>query len=418
MIKQIIPGVIVEVVAGEREAESGVSGVVAMPLVRDWGDTVTVLRKGQSPLYSLGHRLNEMKLVNEVMKYADELILYRLNAGTKASGTLAGSITATAVYGGKRGNDISVTVKVVDETFVIKTFLGTVEMDSQTVKTAADFQENGLITITGTGTLTDATVKLTNGADGDEEDYDGFFAEMEKHEYNILAYTGSDKETAGQIAAFVQEQRAQGNMVQAVLSGYTANNKAIYNNTIGGRTLEYELSPQEACATMAGILAHCGIKESATGFDVTGWTETVPRLNRTQMEQRTQNGEILFVTLHGAIQVLYDKNSLTTFTETNPEDWGKGLVVRTLDRYVTDLQILLDTKVKGKERNSADGRNRVKSRVVKMTIEDYQDKGYVEGFTPEDVTVVEGSSRDAVDVTVGVRVVDSIDKIYVEVISM
>nr|DAJ95978.1 MAG TPA: tail sheath protein [Caudoviricetes sp.] len=417
MIEMIIPGTSVEVIAGERDADLGVVGVVTMPLSLDWGAQVTTIRRGQDTTAVLGHRLSEMKLLNECMNYANECIVYRLNTGTQAQGTLASGITAKAVYGGTRGNDITVTVKPSDSKFVIKTFLGTVEQDSQIVSGPDGFVPNGFISIEGSGTLAEATVKLENGTDGATEDYESYFAEIQKHEYNVMAYTGSDKETAQKIIDFIGEQRAAGAYVQCVVSGVAANNVAVYNSTVGGRTASYELTAAEACATMAGIIAQCGIAGSATNFDVTGWTDVSPKLTKLQQESKTQSGEILFVQRYGGTQVLYDINSLTIYTEQQPEDFHKGLVMRTLDKYATDLQKLLDTKAIGKIRNDINGRNEIKGLIAKMTTEEYLANRYIEGFTADDVTVETGKSRDSVKVTVGILVSDTVDKIYVTVIA-
>ena len=108
------------------------------------------------------------------MNYANKLVLYRLTAGTQATGTLASGITAKAVYGGKVGNNIKVVVVASGDNWSVKTFLGTVEMDEQIIAAPVDFQTNDFIQIEGTGTLAAATVSLTGGADAtaDAEDYE------------------------------------------------------------------------------------------------------------------------------------------------------------------------------------------------------------------------------------------------------
>ena len=98
MITQILPGVTVEVTAGKRDAASSVEGVATTFLELDWGDTLTVIRQGADTLAPLGYRMadEKMKLVNEVMNYANQLILYRINSGEKAEAELATGLTATA----------------------------------------------------------------------------------------------------------------------------------------------------------------------------------------------------------------------------------------------------------------------------------------------------------------------------------
>ena len=113
--------------------------------------------------------------------------------------------------------------------------------------------------------------------------------------------------------------------------------------------------------------------------------------------------------------MLYDINSLTAYTEQNPEAFRKNLVVRTIDKYAMELQVLLDTKVIGKIRNSIDGRNQIKGLIADMTIKNYGDTGAVESFSADDISVSPGTAKDSVIVTVGLLVTDTTDKIYITV---
>ena len=422
MINRIIPGVSVETIAGEREASLGVVGVVTMPMELNWGDQVITIRKGMDTTTVLGYKLYDtaLKLVNEVMNYANQLIIYRLNIGAKAQATLASGVTAKAVYTGTRGNDISVSVASADSKFTVTTYLDSVEMDKQVISDVSDFKTNDFIEITGSGTLETATATLTGGTNGTvaATNYDNYFTEIQKHDYNIMAYTGTDSSISAKIVNFIQSQRDNGTMVQAVMSGSDFDNEGIINNTIGGKTTNYDLTAAEACATMAGIQAKQGVTGSATYFNVIGWNDVSSRLTKLQMESKTQDGEILFVYKYGGVVVLYDINSLTTTTDAKPEDFKKNLVIRTLDKYSMDLQKLLDTKAIGKIRNSVDGRNQIKGLISDMTVKNYLNIGAIEDFTASDITVEMGSARDSIIATVGIKVVDTVDKIYITVTAL
>lgn len=422
MINRIIPGVSVETIAGEREASLGVVGVVTMPMELNWGDQVITIRKGMDTTTVLGYKLYDttLKLVNEVMNYANQLIIYRLNIGAKAQATLASGVTAKAVYTGTRGNDISVSVASADSKFTVTTYLDSVEMDKQVISDVSDFKTNDFIEITGSGTLETATATLTGGTNGTvaATNYDNYFTEIQKHDYNIMAYTGTDSSISAKIVNFIQSQRDNGTMVQAVMSGSDFDNEGIINNTIGGKTTNYDLTAAEACATMAGIQAKQGVTGSATYFNVIGWNDVSSRLTKLQMESKTQDGEILFVYKYGGVVVLYDINSLTTTTDAKPEDFKKNLVIRTLDKYSMDLQKLLDTKAIGKIRNSVDGRNQIKGLISDMTVKNYLNIGAIEDFTASDITVEMGSARDSIIATVGIKAVDTVDKIYITVTAL
>lgn len=420
---QILPGAHVDIVAGERAAQLVATGIVAMPLSLSWGNKVTVLNQGDSTLAALGYDITDpaLKCVREALNGAEKLILYRLNnSGVKATATLASGITATAKYSGIRGNDLSVVVSTSESDFLIRTLLGAREVDSQVIHAPADFQANDFIGISGTGTLAAATVNLTGGTDGaiDAGAWDDFKAKMELQSWNVLAYTGTDPTVTADLIAWVGQLRQNDSRVQIVESTVASNDPAVYHSTIGGVTENYEMTAAEACATLAGLVAKQGITGSLTHYNsITGWTDVNPHLAKEQMETRTQAGEILFVLLYGVPAVLYDINSLTVYTDERPEDFHKGLVMRTLDSVGMNVQKLLDTKAVGKIRNSKLGRPQIKAMVVKLITENYLKPGYIEDFTADDVTI-EQSAGDAVTAVLNVKVVDMTDKIQLTVVSL
>lgn len=424
--KQILPGVYSQIIAGEREAGLSARGTVAMALDLDWGVEFTTILRGNDTIAPLGYDFTDpkIKLVREVLQNAGTLLLYRLNAGggSPAQATLASGITAKAIYNGTRGNDIKVTVTPSDDLFVIRTFLGTREMDAQAVSKPEDFVENSFIKIEGTGTLESKTITLSSGTSGETTQaagHEAAFAEFQKHDFNIICYTGTDSETKGKYAAFVEKLKTAGTYVQAVMNAPEQKSVQILNNTIGGGPSQYELTAAEACATMAGIQASCGIERSATRFTVDHWNHVNPKLDRWQMQDRTAKGEILFAEKNGRVYVVYDINTLTEFDTDHPADWAKNLVTRTLFAITADLEKMLDEKVVGKVRNSKDGRNQIKGMCVQLITENYLDNGYIEDFEASDVTVecMGDDARDSIKVTAGVRVVDTADKIYLVVIS-
>ena len=56
--------------------------------------------------------------------------------------------------------------------------------------------------------------------------------------------------------------------------------------------------------------------------------------------------------------------------------------------------------------------------VFDMTVKNYLVPGYIEGFGADDIAVEEGDTRDSVKVTAGVRVTDTVDKIYLTIVSL
>ena len=423
---QILPGVYGQVVAGDRDAALSARGTVAMALDMSWGAPLTILLHGNETINALGYDIADpkIKLIREVLQNAGKLILYRLNAaqGQPAQGVLASGVNAVAVCNGTRGNDISVSVTPSDDLFVVRTSLGTREMDAQAIKTPADFKPNAYIKLTGEGQLESKTVALSSGTDGEATKaagYDAAFTELQKHEFNVLAYTGTDSETKAKYIAFLSKLESAGIYPQCVMNEPGVSDTGVINNTVGGATSAYTLTASEACATAAGIMAGCGIEESATFKTVDHWISVNPQLDRWQQQERTAKGEFLFVQRGGRICTLYDINTLTKFDADHPADWSKNLVVRTLSTIVADLNKMLEERVIGRIRNSKNGRAQIKGMAVDLMSRHYQDPGYIEDFSAADVTVADADNpkRDSVKVTVGVRVVDTADKIYLTVIS-
>lgn len=423
---QILPGVYAQIIAGERQAALSARGVVAMALDLDWGAETMMLLRGGDTVSPLGYdsTASEIKLIREVLANAGTLLLYRLNSnsGQPAQGTLAAGITAKAIYNGVRGNSIKVTVTPSDDLFVIRTYLGTREMDAQAVSRSEDFKENSFIFIEGTGTLEAKSITLTGGTNGSATQaagYEAFFAWLQNQEFNVLACTSTDTDTKNKYIAFLDKLEQAGMGKTLVINEPGMNGERIVNCTVGGGTVEYDLTAAEACATLAGIQAACGIERSGTYYPVEHWTKVSPELDRWQQETRTQAGEALFVTRNKGVYLLYDINSLISFNTDHPEDWRKNLVIRTLDSIVADLSLMLETKAVGKIRNNEDGRQQIKGMCVQILTDNYLNFGYIEDFEADDIVVetMGDAARDSIKVTAGVKVVDTADKIYLVVVS-
>lgn len=65
-----------------------------------------------------------------------------------------------------------------------------------------------------------------------------------------------------------------------------------------------------------------------------------------------------------------------------------------------------------------EGRAQIKAMVFEMTSQNYLAPGYIEDFSADDITVTAGTERDAVNVIVGIKAVDTVDKIYVTVTAL
>src|SRR5690606_1968937 len=108
--------------------------------------------------------------------------------GNKAM-TNIGNMTVTAKYAGVRGNDITIVVQAnVDnpDLFDVQTLVDGREVDSQTVATIDELEDNAWVTFSGSGEPEPtAGVNLTGGTDGEvtNADYTDYLAAIELHDF-------------------------------------------------------------------------------------------------------------------------------------------------------------------------------------------------------------------------------------------
>ncbi|MFV0552272.1 MAG: phage tail sheath subtilisin-like domain-containing protein [Anaerorhabdus sp.] len=420
---EIRPGVYVNVGVNNLKANSfDQSGIVTIPLDLDWGEAegFIMIKQNETPLYKLGRDLKHIQMlpIREALKKCESVLVYRLNGGTKASATLATNVTATAKYPGTRGNDITVTVKVDTDTSIVtvKTFFDDVEMDIQKVTTVSEFKDNGLVIITGAGTFVDASIKLTSGANKTVAgSLSKYLEALITQEFNTIAYTGTDEASKTLIIDWVKEHRGDNaKLVQAVLENVTANHEGIIS-VKNGVILEEgtQLLAKDCTAFVAGATAGATAKTSNTYALYEGAVDCNPRLTPTQIENAILTGHICFARHNQGVAIEYDINTLTSFGNKS-KDFRKNKIVRVVDRMTQDIIAIYEVNYIGKVQNNTEGRNRLKGTLAEY-LQALQNAGVIEEFITSDIIIEALQDKDSVSVKVGVKPVDSIDKIYIDV---
>lgn len=194
----------------------GERGIVTMALALNWGEAkkIQVVEAGENTFSKLGYAMTDvqMLLIREALKRAKTLLLYRLNAGVKATATV-GELTMTAKHGGTRGNDITVTIRtnLDDNTkFDVLTFVGGQEVEVQTVADSASLKNNDWVVFTGTGALvTTAGTPLTGGANGTvtNADHLDYLTEAEVHDFDTMALISTDNTLKSLYTSFCERLR-------------------------------------------------------------------------------------------------------------------------------------------------------------------------------------------------------------------
>ena len=405
----------------------GERGRVAIPLVLPWGDSgklINIKSEGDAS-EKLGISISDdsLLLVREVRKNAAETLVYRVNEGVKAEGAAGETLTLEAKYGGAKGNELSVRISanVLDETKKeVTTFLGTEEVESQTVETAEDLVDNKYLTFTGTGELEDvASAKLTGGTDGTAlvDAYTKFFEALEVESFDVVAFPVDDEALKVSFASFIKRIREdQGVKVQGVTSGLAANYEGIINVT-NGPVLENgtTLSASEAVAWVAGASAGATLQQSLTFMIYGGAVDVEPRFDHDETIERLKKGEFLF-SFDGrdkTVTVESDQNSLESTAK-----MSQNKVVRITDAFQNDVFRSLKDIIRNRKSTGVDipvnedGQSIVHTAVT-LYMKTLQDNGIIKNFDPSaDVEVSITAAGSGFLIKYGIQPVQSAEKFY------
>ncbi len=401
--------------------EAGARGTAAIALPLDWYEEgkIITLNADDSPLSKLGHPLDDLLEIREVMKRAFKVLVYPLRSGgAKASAALGGGLTVTAAKQGARGNAISVTVAKSGALWQVKTFVGGSVADSQLVANAAAFKANDFVAISGEGALAAATVALTGGSDGTVASaaYDGFLERLKTEAFQTIAYTGGDTAIKQKLADYVRRERDdEDKFIQGCVGNFTADFEGIISfangvTLVDGTAIDANL----ASAWLAGATAAAAVSESLTYDSYDGADGVTEKLTRSQQLVYKNQGLGCFILNNGRAKVESDINTLVTYTVQKQKDFCKNRVLRVIDGVCTDIKTVFDSSFAGAENNNAAGRNRFKASICAyMTA--LQEQNAVEEFVADDVSVKAGADKDTVVVDLRIKPVDSMEKANITV---
>ena len=170
-----LPGTYINFASASRASASlSDRGIVAIPLLMDWGAADEVFEVSNEKfvnnslkIFGYDYSHDKMKGLRDLFKNTKTLYAYRLNGkGTKATNTYA-----EAKYPGIRGNDLKIIISknVDDETkFDVKTVLEFKEMDVQTVKNSSELVANDWVTFKSAELQETASTPLASGTNGTE----------------------------------------------------------------------------------------------------------------------------------------------------------------------------------------------------------------------------------------------------------
>lgn len=413
--------------AAQAVGSVGDRGIVSLPLALSWGlsKQVLTIEAGEDVSVKLGYPMTDsvLLLVREALKRAQTLLLYRVNTGTTATATV-GNLTATAKYGGVRGNDLAVRITVnVDDTslFDVSTLLDGSEVDNQTVSGIAGLTANDWVVWGGTGDLAaSAGTLLTGGTDGTAtaQDYLDYLSAVEVLDFNTIGLPVTDAATKAVFVSFAKRLREdEGKKIQVALENYPV---ADYEGVISvknGIVLSdgTVLTAAQAVAWTAGATAGAAVNESLTYQAYDDAVDVSPKYTNSQIIAALKAGEFVFTGSGGSAVVEQDINTLTSFGGGKSKAFAKNRVLRVLDGIGNDFQQIFANFYIGKVSNNADGRGLLKNEFIKY-LETLQGIEAIQNFDSQtDITMSAGNEADAVVSDLYVQPVDSMEKLYLTV---
>ena len=412
----------------------GDRGIVAIPMSLSWGNEGELIEVLSTELLDGSSRKKvgfdafspESKLLAGALSYCYKALVYRMNSGgAKATATIGSDddeMTITAKHTGTYGNKIMVAVVANGSLFDVITYVDGSVVNSQTVATIPELDDNDYVSFAGTGTPTaNAGTTLTRGTDGTSTEttaYPLFLNALKMAHFQTVAIPTSETAIKSSIVTFIQNLREnEGRYIQAVVADYDgADYEGIINSVNGCAIDGVEYSKEEFTAIVAGMTAGANFNQSNTARKITGATKIIGELNDAEIKEGLGKGKfILSTSANGDIKVEQDINSHHTYTKDKDYNFSKNRVMRTLDEIGTTTRITWENTYMGKVDNNRTGRGLFKSDLVAYGNELQRLSGIQEFNGSDDITIEQGNDLDSVIVEWYVKPVDSMEKLYMNV---
>lgn len=429
---KVLPGVYINVKSQPNvTANVGEKGVVAIAKSLSWGalGEVQKITPGQDVTAAIGYSIGteQAQFLREMMRGSDvtacpkEILLYRYagSGGVKAAATI-GALTATALYEGVRGNDITVAVIADPDNegvYDVQTIVDGVVIDVQAVSAISALNANAWVTFGGDGSITaDAGTALTGGVDptATVADDAAFLTAIEPYTFDILAYDGSTTTVIDAYVAFIKRlNETIGKKCQLVIADYPGKNTEYVISVKNGVNLAdgTALTANEAVWWVAGAEAGALYYQSLTYAQYPTAVSANPRLTDDAVAAAIAAGQIAFVDDFNTVKICSDINTLTTVTPTKGAEFKKNRVMRVVMQFCNDVNEHFHNYFLGKVDNNEDGRSLLRAWVIGY-LNEMQGNNGIQNFTAEDVEVLPGGTIDAVLINVAIQPVDSIEKVY------
>ncbi len=408
----------------------GDRGVVTLPLQLEWGESDKIIEVYSSDLVDgkaipkLGYDAKSVDALGLMLALQNcyKALIYRIDSGGQKASKVLGTLTATAKYPGKIGNDLAVGVVAnLDKFDVITVFRG-VQKDVQTITNYEELQANDFVTFSGSGKASaQVAAALTGGTSGtiSTEKYDDYFKLIKTYKYNTMGIPSKTQEVAQKAVAFIKDERDRlGHKVQAVVYNYPeANYEGIISTDQGYKTQSYTVDESDFVCYVAGLTAGSSMTESNTYKTIPEAVSIINAKDDDEVIQALKNGQlVLSATQSGNIVIEQDINTLHTFNADKSSLFAKNKIIRVLDSINNDLTKLWEDTFLGKVPNNENGLNLWKSSIIAY-LNTLTASDAVKAFdSTKDVLVKPGTDVDSVITELAIQPIDAMEKLYVTVV--
>lgn len=414
-----LPGAYINFASAQKASSTiGERGIAAMALELDWGKDESIIAvtgeefaKNSVSLFGYDYADDKLKGLRDLFKNVTKAYLYKLNKGVQASNDIA-----TAVCSGTRGNDLKIVIqKNVDDgtKYDVSTYLGTKEVDKQTVSKVSELVANDFVTFKDKALEVTAGKSLENGTNGEVigDAHQNFLDKLESYKCNAVGCLSDVKSVSSLYVEYVKRLRDKlGIKLQAVVY----NNAADYEGVVNVKNTAEE-STTAAIYWVTGVIAGCEINKSNTNKTYDGEFDIVADYTQAQLEASIDAGEFVLHKVGDETRVLVDINSLVTTTEEKGEDFKSNQTIRVLDQIATDVSSVFNTKYLGKIANNESGRTSLWNDVATL-FKEYQQIQAIENFEDTDITVVIGNDKKSVSINSAVQIINAMEKLYMTVV--
>lgn len=418
-----LPGAYINFVsAAAASATLSERGIATMPLVLDWGVDGAVFevtngdfQKNSLKIFGYDYMHPKLKGLRDLFLHTKTLYAYKLTSG----GAKASNTYAEAQYSGVRGNDLKIIIQQNADTpslFDVKTVLGDIAVDEQTVKTAAELKANDFVVFKREASLTaTASTPLSGGTNGTVNGtaYQTYLDKIEAYTFNTMGVAVEDDSTKGLFLSFVKRLRDEvGIKFQLVLYQKDADFYGAIN--VKNKVTDTGWSAASLVYWVTGVSAGCAVNKSCQNKKYDGEFTVETNYTQNELIKAIRAGEFTLHKVGNDIRVLEDINSMTTTSDTQGDIFKDNQTIRVMDQIANDIAVLFNTKYLGVVPNDAAGRISLWSDIVKHH-EQLQEIRAIEHFSDADVTVQQGDTKKSVVVTDLITVVNAMGKLYMTV---